>query len=614
MKAVVVWAGLFASALVQAATLAELPLSMRVDDDLPYSAALYAYEKGNYQEVLQRLASAELTSPAADDSHRQLLAGKASLQLELYEDAQRHFDAVSGMTLSDDLQNQLMFPLARLNYAKGRCHVALAELEGLQALTPEQADQARFMRVSCLLRQGGDDPSVIAKAERILAEPIVAAKGKFEGNIWYAYGFYNLGAAASQNAMHADADRLYQEALKYTGQDDEGRALAERIRLSLAYTNYAINRFDFAMKSFAQMKMDGLWADKSLLGYGWSAFRNYKPGLALEAWRQLIYLPYKSISVYEGYIAIPFALEKANAFSDALEAYDTAIREYDEVIGEIQALEQTLSLQKIREHALDYAAHSGEAVKPLHPLLGYTYAQDDFRSAVELIGELAAKHQRISDKLQNIAILSEAYHWDKQNQGKERQHRQQEEQKITARLEALQQHIHALSDTVLSRATAHITDAKWQQTYQAYQALQAKLSHSTQERDIETRLAKIRGVLFWQLYEDDEVAVKQELQKVVELTRAYQHLYNHFIAYNRLEKTPIQQAVDEAELQALQQRVSDLKQKTEKTMTLAEQQLLDKTLQALAEHKQRILFFQKQARVASARLHEEFYQRGGHKL
>ena len=45
-----------------------------------------------------------------------------------------------------------------------------------------------------------------------------------------------------------------------------------------------------------------------------------------------------------------------------------------------------------------------------------------------------------------------------------------------------------------------------------------------------------------------------------------------------------------------------------------QKELLEKTLSALNEQKQRIIGFRHQARIAKARLEEEFYQIGGRNL
>jgi len=276
-------------------------LSAQTMHDIPYRAALYQYNSGNYIKGLMGLSFAKRTDGVK--VHREVLAGKLNLELKRYKAAQESFDALKGSQVTARLSQDVLFPLARLNFVKGNCANVLESLKNISNLPIDLDYHARFMRVSCMVLQ--PEGNALAQAEKTLLKAIENRKEPHSADIWFAYAYYNLATAAGKESLYSEADRYYLQALKFTGRTEEGFELANRIRLSHGFANYVSNRYDFAMKSFAALPLDSLWADKSLLGYGWAAFNNYKPGIALEAWRQLVNLPFKSMSVYEGYISIP---------------------------------------------------------------------------------------------------------------------------------------------------------------------------------------------------------------------------------------------------------------------------------------------------------------------
>jgi hypothetical protein len=184
--------------------------------------------------------------------------------------------------------------------------------------------------------------------------------------IWLVYSYYNLASASLNAGMPTEAETYFERVLEYINvvsknADQAGPvnqellseldALYEQTILTIAQARYQTNQYALSMESYAQLSIDGYWSDQGLLGYGWAAFNNFQRGVALEAWRQLVYLPNKSMSVYEGLLAIPFALEKANAYARALTAYDNAISEFTLAQQQIVELKQSLSLDQIRQHA-----------------------------------------------------------------------------------------------------------------------------------------------------------------------------------------------------------------------------------------------------------------------
>lgn len=367
-----------------------------VAEDIPYRAALFHQRAGEYEKGLSVLSAANrATASVPVNAHRDMLAGYLNVLLKRYEDAERSLAGLNDPQMFSDYNTQVLYPLAKAYYGQLRCDKALNTISRAQGFHPEINARVMHIRVACMLQLAAD-ATVISQAESVINDALMI-KGNVD-NLWFAYAYYNLAsAAAGQFQNYTDADRFFNEALRYVDNSPEGLALKERTLLNLGFANYADNRFDYAAKAFAELPVDGIWADVALLAYGWAALNSYKPDMAIESWRQLVNLPYKSAAVYEGYMAIPQAYEKATSYSEALAAYDEAITEFVKLTNDIDALSKNLSRQKIHEYAVQYSRDNKEVEKNLPALLARTYTEDNLRGMVEFINEVELYKKRLTE-------------------------------------------------------------------------------------------------------------------------------------------------------------------------------------------------------------------------
>ncbi len=367
-----------------------------VAEDIPYRAAHFFQRSHEYEKALAVLSTANRASASAVvNAHRDMLAGYLNILLKRYEDAERSLAGLGDPQIFSDYNAQVLYPLARAYYGQSRCDKALGTIARAQGFHPEINARVMHIRVACMLQQSSD-ASVISQAESVINDALMTKSDV--DKMWFAYAYYNLAsAAAGQFQNYMDADRFFNEALKYADNSSEGLALKERTLLNLGFANYADNRFDYAAKAFAELPVDGIWADVALLAYGWASLNSYKPDMAIESWRQLVNLPYKSAAVYDGYMAIPQAYEKATSYSEALAAYDEAIVEFSKLANDIDGLLKTLSRQKIHEYAIQYSQDNKETAKNLPALLARTYTEDNLRGKVEFINDIESYKKRLTE-------------------------------------------------------------------------------------------------------------------------------------------------------------------------------------------------------------------------
>ena len=581
-------------------------------DDLVYRSALYDHHLGHHSDARIKLLRARRNSGGELDSHRQALLARTYVEAGLYQDARQAFSQLQTEKMPQDALNQVYMALARLYFSQDRCPDVVGALEKTDELPLEQDAHARYMRASCLTAADLTLEQA-SQAEMLLQKGADAKEGIYPGRLWYAYGFYNLAVAAANAGLLEPADGYYLKALDYTDGSAEGQALVERILLSRASVNYALNRFDFAMKAYQQLPLDSLWRDKALLHYGWAAFRNYSPGVALESWRQLVNLPFKSMSVYQGYLAIPYALEQASAQLQALESYQYAIEQYSQVTEEIDRLTSRLTLQKISGHAVAYYNSRGRYVEPLHPLLASTYAQEDFRLLVEQIGDVMSQKQRLQDQ-QALLQMFDSYYRDFDSRAADRESwRNEVQMTVYDEVQAVDARLDAMIEGVLrDEMNKEAVDPQLQQEYRRYAVLKKQADAGNVSKTTADKLYRLRGVLLMQLIESDQQVT--DIEVIMDFMNRYHKQLVRFSEFRMLNRQGVEGSFDGEAIKRLSQSVSQAEQQADQLLMSLQTRLLQKTRTALDEQRDRIELYKTQARIASANLKEEFYQQGGSRL
>lgn len=573
--------------------------------ELELRVAKYHFEMKNYPA-----ARTTLLRQSDLNYHQQLLLARVLVEEKSYHQAQQVFAQVELGKAPDIAQNAALLSLAHLYYAQSMCDEAIKTLDGTKKLDAEQEAFSLFLRVTCML-QLDKSAKQIKRAEKLLENSI---RPGMEVNtyIWLSYAYYNLASAAANTRAYDAADELFKQALHYTGEEAEGLALAEKIRLSRAKVRYLDNRFDYAMETYEELPLDTYWQDEVLLGYGWAAFKNYQADRALEAWWQLTNLPYKSINVYQAYLLIPFAYERANAYNQALSGYDWAIEQYGNVLSELERFQQYLTAERIHQHAVHYYL-SSQYVEPIHPLLAVTYTKPEFRMAVEQVGKLTSYQERLT-QYQYFLEQQQLYRTQFAEQAEVRQlWRQQQVQSIKQRLQQLDHEVQQwLDDLLLEEVGKEGVSSKLKALHQRYRELKQKSYSETLSPELEARLRRLQGVLLNRLVEQKNN--HEFTQKLANISRWQQRLRVRFAEYLELSKQEFRQEVSDNDIEIMQQRIAEQLHEVEAVLEQVLTQLLDKTQLALLEQQELIAHYERQARVARTNLREEFYQRGGSKL
>ncbi len=569
------------------------------------SVAIYEYMRGNTNEAIIELASD--SAPVSQEGFT------GQRKLARMDQIQRSFDYQLAGEMPSALNNALWLDMSALYRAAGDCQAALNALGELRNTSVYDDHEIRLMRVTCMLETSEITSGLIVAAEEV-------AKGAEGSSINLAYLYNNLANAAQYSEDFVSAQRYFSKALSFVNSTDEGLALKTRIRLNMAWSYYESLQYDKSFDAFSTLSIENEWVDSSLLGYGWAAFKDGNAGLAIEAWRQLVNLPFKSLAVYEAYIAIPFAFEAQNAYSEAFHGYVKASDIYADQINEIDELARMVSADDIREHVIEYSLAEGRPIKPVHPLLVKTFALGNFQDVFEKISELDVYRKRIESFEHTINILDEARLYTVSNQENKQSLSKQVESNIELRLKKLSDSLDQLSGSILLsaiNATYIPTDLKEQ--YGRFIRLQKQIttSESSQNLELKQRLMRLQGYFLAEVeasrFDNFQSSLFDDV-RIQKLSRAYFTTEQRYLTYWSMKQDVKTVNVGENELIAMRQRLAAAKARIQSSQDDIDEVLLVKTRYALDLQKQQIAIYENQAQIALARLSEEFYQRGGRKL
>lgn len=323
-----------AAALVAGApALAADPL--RQAQDMRYGESLYHYYQGNNFDALSALMVAEARGQIRQ--HRgsaQLMEGGFSLAFGLERRAAELFDA----QLQDksahkpaslgDYRTRALLKLAELNYRHENWLQSRAHLENAGAAAqPELA-------FNLALRSGE-----LPRAAQLL-----------EGAHWpleqRALAHINLGAALARGGELPQAADQYHRAAALLGNPREEQTalwiLRDKAHTGAGYAYALQQQHARAAEEFRRVRLRTPWADRALLGLGWSAINGGDHRGAVDALQFLIAQNPLSPEVQEALLALPYSYEKSQRPRAALLAYQQAERQYGTALSELGALQREI--------------------------------------------------------------------------------------------------------------------------------------------------------------------------------------------------------------------------------------------------------------------------------
>ncbi|MDE2305898.1 MAG: tetratricopeptide repeat protein [Gammaproteobacteria bacterium] len=582
------------------------PQSVR---DLPYGDVLFYFYQGDDFDAITRLLAAKQegelshTGPDAD-----LLLGGLYLSLGEHVEAGRIFDKLLATDAPPAVRDRAWYYLGKVWYRRG--YLADAE-RALQRI------------------DGSVDPAVSAKRTLLLAE-IMMREHRFDDAIallrdfhgspeWTAYADFNLGVSlVRENRLDAAIPFLDRVGSIDPG-SEEFRALKDKANLALGFSLLQAKRPEDAKRYLARVRLDGPYATKALLGFGWAQAMAGHYRKALVPWLALHARDLRDAAVQESYLAVPYAYGKLHADGQAAEYYNGAIASFDAEIRDIDASIRLIGDGQLIDRLLAADRKKGATWSwqlrhlPDAPESRYLYdllASDDFQEGLKNYRELQFMSRNLSAWRASISTYDDM---------------------IATRQAAYDQRV-PKADAVL--AAAHVDDllAKRDEFASRLDAIEkthdvvalatpeeqktwAKLErigdflaahpNLTDIGDMRDKYRLMRGVLYWRLSQSFRARLWNERRALHELSADLSVTERRVVRVRRARKDiPNDTSAATARVDALAARIDALQSRIG-ALSARQERFLDRmAISALKDQEARIRTYQVQARFALAAIYD----------
>ncbi len=310
----------------------------RITKDPFYGDALFYYSNQQYFSAITRILAGRRMGRLGDHKDEaELLLGGMYLSYGMHNKATTTFDRLlNKKTVQPKIRDRALFYLGKIRYQRGYTDEAEVSLQSVGKALPANLQEEHAVILANILMSKGDYKKAVKILEDIDNE-----------TAWSVYGKYNMGIALIRLGQQKRGIALLESVGDMKAKTEEMRSLRDKANTALGYNFLKEDKPDKALTFLNDVRLDGLLANKALLGTGWaySSRKEYKK--ALVYWNELQKRDVIDSAVQESLLAVPYSLASLGAGEQAKKHYREAIAIYE---AEQQRL--NYSMQAIRSGKL----------------------------------------------------------------------------------------------------------------------------------------------------------------------------------------------------------------------------------------------------------------------
>jgi hypothetical protein len=297
--------------------------------DAHFGEVLYYFYQEKYFSAITRLLAAQARQQLPRHlDEAQLLLGGLYLSYGVHREAGRIFQQLIDEHASPNTRDRAWFYLAKVWYQRGYIDDAASALERVQAALPAEL-QGEYQLLAAL----------VLMKQRRYGEAVAVLKRVKSNSPWANYARYNMGVALIAAGEDYDGIRLLEQVGRLRARDREMQGLKDKANLALGYTFLRAQGPERAVTYLQDVRLNGPFSNKALLGLGWARVARDQYKQALVPWMELQERNPIDVAVQESLLAVPYALRKLQANQQSLQGYQTAISIYQ---AETARLGQTI--------------------------------------------------------------------------------------------------------------------------------------------------------------------------------------------------------------------------------------------------------------------------------
>lgn len=374
-----------------------------VEDPLYGEALFYFYQEDYFPAIVRLLAAQSGDRLGSQAREAELLLGGMYLSYGHHLEAAKIFERLLADDTDPAIRDRTWFFLAKIWKQRGYIEESQAALGHIQGTLPENLqDEARMLHAQNLIDAGDYEAAV-----RLLA--VWPDKSD-----WSRYARFNLGVALLRSGNVDQAEVVLDDLGGMNPPTEEMTALRDKANLALGYARLQNDQAAAAKLALERVRLEGPYSNKALLGFGWADAENENFQRALVPWMELRSRDLLDSAVQESMLAIPYALAKLEASSQAADHYLNAIEAYHEESGRIDRTIETLEngsffLAFIDDETLDSSGWYWRIEElPAAPETRYLYhllSTHRFQEGLKNYRDLTYMHQNMDAWQQRVDVF-----------------------------------------------------------------------------------------------------------------------------------------------------------------------------------------------------------------
>ena len=577
--------------------------------DPHYGDVLFYFYQDNFFEAITRLMAARETGRAkAHAEDGDLLMGGMLLSYGQLEQASGIFRHLLDTSAKPWVRDRAWFYLARVSYERGAPSQAEEALGHIGSSLPERLDAERqILKAQVLMEQNRyDEAAVILKAWKGPAD-------------WAGFARFNLGIALLR-AGRAEEGTQFLDLVGGQASDDlEQLALRDRANLALGFAEIQAQNPEAARGALRRVRLQGAYSTKALLGLGWASSALDQDRVALVPWLELQKRELIDPAVQESFLAVPYAMARLHANSEAASKYQDAIKTFDD---EAQRLDTSIAnirsgkllkalLAEDKPDQLGAGLHLDKLPDtPESRYLIYLLAARPFQEGLKNYRDLRFLQGNLSQWSSDVPVFSDMLATQKLAYEKRQPAVQQSLKRID--LDAIErqraafaERLHGIENSRDAAGLANAVEVRQQASLDAIGKRVEALGDTPEAAALRDQVRLLKGVLIWNLDHDYKLRLWQQKRAQTQLDEA--------VATAQTQR----RAVDEAQqgiperLASFGQRVGQqtpriaaLSAKTDALLLRQQAFLQDLAVTELVQYKERLRRYSIEARFALAQIYD----------
>jgi hypothetical protein len=522
--------------------------------DLHFGEALYYAFQGDWFGAIARLDTELKQHHGVDEPERDTLhyhvnqaefdVGDFELAYRMHQRAGRAITAVIEGNVEEPVRNEAIFRLARIYFQKDQpvnAQYAVERIHG--AVPPEIRNDLEFLRAQILMANGR-----FAEAARILRD-LQDAKS-LQG-----FAAYNLGIALIKDGKELEGRQYLDRTGQINSNDELTLAIKDKANLVLGSKLLHEKNFEGAKQALDRVRLNGPFSDRALLGSGWADAFQGRFERALVPWSTVVTREVTDASVQEAMLAVPYAYGKLNVTGKAALTYGSALEKFgaevDKLGASIESIReghflQALVREEVKQDAdwvvkLRELPHTPETYYLLDLMASHDF-QESLKNYLDL-EQLRTKQdswERDLDAFEEIIAQRRAY-YEPLLPVIDREFRRLDSQ-MRLRLEQRDRIEQRLKAMLVVPRPDYLATAEERIISERNALLERKLTAggAAVPGDVEARIARLRGVLHWNIYTEYDRRFTEAHTHLRDLNGDVERLKREYAAFVRTRQAATQ--------------------------------------------------------------------------